>query len=172
MALSAAPFEEVVRFHGHACPGLALGYRVAAAAMRELKAGRPEDEQLVAVVENDSCAVDAIQYVTGCTFGKGNLVFRDYGKHVYAFFNREAGRAVRISEHHQSDEPDREARIREILNAPEDQLLSIAPLDEAAPERARIFNSVRCARCGEAVMETRARVREGEVVCIPCAEGR
>lgn len=172
MAAAIPPFEAVVAFHGHACPGVALGYRAAQAAMRELRAGRPEDEQLVAVVENDSCAVDAIQYVTGCTFGKGNLVFHDYGKHVYTFFNRESGRAVRISEHYQSHEPDRQARIREILPAPEETLLTIEPLDAPPPQRARIFHSLRCALCGETVMETRARVRDGETVCIPCAEGR
>ena len=171
MAPALPSFEEAVAFHGHACPGLALGYRVAAAAMRELKAGRPEDEELVAVVENDSCAADAVQHVTGCTFGKGNLIFRDHGKHVYTFFNRESSRAVRISEHYQSDEPDRQARIREILEVPEDQLLTIRPVAGPPPQPARIFRSVRCARCGETVMEPRARLREGETVCIPCAEG-
>ncbi len=33
-------FEETVTFHGHACPGLALGYRVAVAAMNRLCAAR------------------------------------------------------------------------------------------------------------------------------------
>jgi len=55
---------------------------VAKAALREFGAGRPQDEELVAVVENDSCAADAIQFITGCTFGKGNLIFHDFGKHV------------------------------------------------------------------------------------------
>lgn len=70
--------REAIQFHGHLCPGLALGYRVAKAALRELKAERPRDEELVAIVENDSCAADAIQFITGATFGKGNLIFRDY----------------------------------------------------------------------------------------------
>jgi formylmethanofuran dehydrogenase subunit E-like metal-binding protein len=70
-----ADLREVVQFHGHLCPGLALGYRVAKAALRELKADRPQDEELVAVVENDSCAADAIQFITGCTFGKETLSF-------------------------------------------------------------------------------------------------
>ena len=56
----------------------------------------PEDKELVAVVENDSCAVDAIQVLTGCTFGKGNLIFRDHGKHVYTFFKRTSGEALRV----------------------------------------------------------------------------
>jgi len=74
--------REAIQFHGHHCPGLALAYRVAKAALREFGAGRPQDEELVAVVENDSCAADAIQFITGCTFGKGNLIFHDFGKHV------------------------------------------------------------------------------------------
>jgi len=61
-----------------ACPGLPGSLR----ALKELK-GRAEDEELVAVVENNLCAVDAVQVMTGCTFGKGNLIFRDYGKQVY-----------------------------------------------------------------------------------------
>jgi formylmethanofuran dehydrogenase subunit E len=69
---------EVIRFHGHMCPGLAIGYRAAKIAMERLGSWRAEDEELVAIVENDSCSVDAIQWITGCTFGKGNFFFRDH----------------------------------------------------------------------------------------------
>ncbi|MDA8106647.1 MAG: FmdE family protein, partial [Nitrospiraceae bacterium] len=89
-------YDEVVEFHGHSCPGLALGYRVSLRVLREFK-GRAEDEELVAIVENNSCAVDAIQAMTGCTFGKGNLIFRDYGKQVYTFLRRPSGKSIRIS---------------------------------------------------------------------------
>ena len=96
-------FEDAVEFHGHACPGLALGYRVALFALKSL-GRRAADEELVAIVENNSCAVDAVQLVTGCTFGKGNLIFRDYGKQVYTFVKRSSrdedavrGKGVRIS---------------------------------------------------------------------------
>ena len=78
----AASFEEVSNFHGHSCPGLAFGYRVALAAMDTLAVGHSTDEELVAMVENNSCAVDAIQAMAGCTFGKGNLIFKDHGKQV------------------------------------------------------------------------------------------
>src|SRR5512135_153891 len=90
--------RDAIQFHGHLCPGLALGYRVAKAALRELGADRPHDEELAAVVENDSCAADAIQFITGCTFGKGNFLFNDFGKHVYTFYNRRTGKGVRIAE--------------------------------------------------------------------------
>ena len=39
--------RDAIQFHGHLCPGLALGYRVAKAALREQKAERPHDEELV-----------------------------------------------------------------------------------------------------------------------------
>jgi formylmethanofuran dehydrogenase subunit E len=185
--------REVVQFHGHLCPGLALGFRVAKAALRELGADRPRDEELAAVVENDSCAVDAIQFITGCTFGKGNLIFQDYGKHVYTLFNRRTGRGVRISEDFRGFEGDerfpalkkrqeagedvsREIEVYKmekasaILKADERELLSISPAVSPVPPVARVRGSVRCAVCGEKFMESRGRVKNEKIVCIPCWE--
>ena len=88
--------EEVVRFHGHQCPGLAIGIQAGRLALREIGSHSP-DEEVVAVVETDMCAVDGIQYLTGCTFGKGNLIHRNWGKNAYTFFRRSDGRAVRIA---------------------------------------------------------------------------
>ncbi len=185
--------RDAIQFHGHLCPGLALGYRVAKAALRELKADRPRDEELVAVVENDSCAADAIQFITGATFGKGNLIFRDYGKHVYTFFNRRTGKGVRISEDYRGFE--KNGRFAElgkrqeagedisrelqgykmekagaILNAREQELFTLTPITTPPPQEARIRGSVRCAQCGEKFMESRGRVKNGAIVCIPCFE--
>lgn len=81
-------------FHGHWCPGLAIGIRAAELALKEV--GKGPDEEIVAVVETDMCAVDAIQYLTGCTFGKGNLIFKDYGKNAFTFYRRRDGKAIRI----------------------------------------------------------------------------
>ena len=189
-----ADLRDTVRFHGHLCTGLTLGYRVAKAALRELKADRPHDEELVAVVENDSCAVDAIQFITGATFGKGNLIFRDYGRHVYTFYNRTTGKAVRISENYRGFESDArypELRKRQdagedvsrelelfkmektaaLLHADDKELLNIEPVTTPPPVEAKIRASVRCAVCGERFMESRGRVKGGKIVCIPCFEG-
>ncbi|ADC68996.1 formylmethanofuran dehydrogenase subunit E region [Methanocaldococcus sp. FS406-22] len=87
--------EELVKFHGHLCFGLALGYRVGKVVRQYFS--RAEDEELVAIVENDSCSIDAIQYMLGCTFGKGNLIYKDYGKHVYIFYSRIQKKAIKIS---------------------------------------------------------------------------
>ncbi len=185
--------RDAILFHGHLCPGLALGFRVAKAALRELKTDRPHDEELVAIVENDSCAADAIQYITGATFGKGNLVFRDYGKHVYTFFNRRTGQGIRISEDYRGFEGDQRfpelkkkqeagedvsremleykmEKAAAILRADEKEIMTIAPVTSRPPQEARIRGSVRCSRCGEKLMETRGRVRNGVMVCIPCFE--
>jgi formylmethanofuran dehydrogenase subunit E len=94
-----ASFEDAVRFHGHSCPGLAIGYRMTVAGLAALEQARAGDEELVAIVENDACGVDAVQVVAGCSFGKGNLVFRDVGKPVYTFFSRATGRGVRVVGH-------------------------------------------------------------------------
>ena len=188
-------FDEVVAFHGHACPGLALGYRVALYALKKL-AGRASDEELVAIVENNSCAVDAVQVMTGCTFGKGNLIFRDYGKQVYTFIDRAAGSGVRIAidwtppketgqekklwDRYMKGERSAKVlamvhnrkmnKISMILNAKDTELLTIKGGKIIIPEEARIYPSIRCAVCGEKVMEPRARVTEGKMVCIPCSE--
>ena len=70
--------------------------RAAQIALREL-GGRAQDEELVAIVECDNCAVDAIQELTGCTFGKGNLIYRDLGKTAFTFIRRSDGKAIRVA---------------------------------------------------------------------------
>jgi formylmethanofuran dehydrogenase subunit E len=188
-------FDEIVDFHGHACPGLAFGYRVALLALKEL-GERAEDEELVAIVENNSCAVDAVQMATGCTFGKGNLIFRDYGKQAYTFIKRPSGEGIRISVDWTFPEETAEEKgmwdryikgerfdevlkavhsrktkkIDMILNAREENLFKISKGTIELPDEAKIYASLRCAVCGEKMMEPKARVKNGEIVCIPCFE--
>jgi formylmethanofuran dehydrogenase subunit E len=167
-------YQEIVRFHGHDCPGLAMGYRMAKAGMNALNALRSEDEEVVAIVENNACGVDALQCVTGCTFGKGNFIFRDYGKHVYTLYSRKTGKGVRIVLHGTGIPKDmkenRTELIRFILGAKEHDILSTREVIIDTPEPARIHGSVNCDICGERVMEIRIRNLNGKSVCIPCAE--
>jgi formylmethanofuran dehydrogenase subunit E len=80
--------EKTILFHGHNCPGLSIGIRVSEVAMKELNI--QDATAPVCVTETDMCGVDAIQFLTGCTFGKGNLIHKDYGKNVFTFYDREA----------------------------------------------------------------------------------
>ena len=169
-------YEEIVAFHGHKCPGLAIGYRMALAAMATLGVVRSYDEELVAIVENDACGVDALQMLTGCTFGKGNLIFRDYGKPVFTVYSRTSGKGVRVLFRDAAVPPelagDREGRINFLLAAADEEILEISSVPFAEPKRARIFQTVSCEQCGESVMETRLRDVHGKNVCIPCAEAK
>ncbi len=167
-------FDAVVAFHGHRCPGLAIGYRLTLAALAALEEGRAADDELVAITENDACGVDALQYLAGCTFGKGNLQFLDYGKQAYTLFSRRSRRGVRVVFHRDRLPPelegDRPALTGHILQAPAADIITVTPVAMVEPERARARCSVRCPICGEMVMETRLKERGGRQVCVPCAE--
>lgn len=188
-------FQDVIAFHGHACPGLAFGFRASQAAMLEL-GDRSEDEELVAIVENKSCAVDAIQVVTGCTLGKGNLILQDYGKQVYTFLKRPSGDGVRIAvkwispaepapmqemwKRFSSGErsPDvmraikasKGEKMQHILKADLADLFDIQRITTTLPEKAMVYPSLTCSQCGEKVMEPKATLQEEKILCGPCAE--
>ena len=48
-------------------------------------------------MENDACGVDAVQVLTGCTIGKGNLIYKDHAKQVFTFICRDSKKAVRVA---------------------------------------------------------------------------
>ena len=186
--------ERVVEFHGHMCGGLALGIRAAQVGLREL--GPDASGGLMAEVETSTCSVDAIQFLTGCTLGKGNLVHKDHGKNAYTFWRLADGKGVRVAAAPDfgAGLPDRwqlmakiqagtasdEERARfaelqqrwssEILAAPEDQLFSVRPVSGPPPARSPVLPTVTCAACGEAMMESRAQRRGGRVLCLACAD--
>lgn len=166
-------FQECVRFHGHTCPGLALGYVASKAGLAALDAERSEDEQIIAVVENDSCAVDAVQVLAGCTYGKGNLSLRDYGKQVYTFALRDSGEAVRVSLKPSADthgDMSRDERTRFLLSQEPTDVFEVRQVRMDLPDEAQIHSSVVCEACGEKAMATRIRNVAGRQLCIPCAE--
>jgi formylmethanofuran dehydrogenase subunit E len=63
-----------------------------------------------------------------------------------------------------------EMSIKELSNPP-DEMFRTKLTKVKVPEYAPIFASIRCSVCGENVMETRARVKDGKPVCIDCAGG-
>ena len=188
--------QETQAFHGHMCPGLAIGMRAAEVALRDI-GSHAQDEEVVAVVETDMCGVDAIQFLIGCTFGKGNLIHLDYGKNVFTFYHRSDGKGVRVVTRPGAlDPPDaefeslrdrqgkedlthdeqqrfqelRESRVQQILDMPLEQLFELKIPLRDIPHHARIMESLTCDSCGEGVMETRTRRITGKTVCIPCFE--
>jgi formylmethanofuran dehydrogenase subunit E len=162
--------EQTITFHGHCCPGLTIGIRAAELAMREL--GSPSNTELVAVSETDMCGVDAIQFLTGCTYGKGNFIHRDYGKKAFSFFERKSGKGFRALLNQDAlsgiDHSQREKMLELLMNLELDDMFSITWLETTPPRPARILESLHCEECGESVMESRTRRFAGKTCCIPC----
>lgn len=187
--------ERCVDFHGHLCGGLILGYQAARLGLRRLRERFSPDEELVAVVDNDSCFADAVQALTGCTFGKGNFIFRDFGKMNLTLLSRGAGKGVRLSRKPTPSLDDEEffglfakvsggtaspaerrrlerfkgARNRALLAARPEDLFSVRPARLRIPGKARIRSSVPCGRCGEPTMSSRLVSRRGRRLCRECA---
>ncbi len=173
--------EECIDFHGHLCPGIIIGYRAAKTAMEKMKFKKARDEEVVCISMTDGCAVDAIQYLTRCTLGKGNLILQDYGKMVFLFLKRKkgsSGTGVRISlqstsrwnKMRRSKHTSKEKVALDLLKIEEDKLFRIEKLkDYPIPKRARIFPSQKCESCGELTMEPRLMVSEGKLLCPECA---
>ncbi len=194
MCKDMSPLELAIQFHGHICPGLLMGVRAAELAQKQLGVSQDQDEELMAIVETNSCGVDAIQAILGCTFGKGNLIFKDYGKNVYTIASRDNNSAVRIAQKykdhpdpdfvryhelnnqtHLTDEEDIEKEnlvgviFEKIMSAPVDEIFSWQEVTVEFPSRAVIYPTVRCEVCGEGVTESRAVKTEGGYICPCCA---
>ena len=167
-------FDEISKFHGHKCPGLAMGYRMTKTAMQRLAESSAADEELVAIVENDACGVDALQWLTGCTFGKGNFIFKDYGKQVYTLYSRNSGKGVRVhfkdGAAPQSARASKQQLMEWILAADEKDVVDVKEVSIEPPPKAQLHKSVKCDVCGEGVMETRIQKTGGSNLCIPCAQ--
>lgn len=194
--LASEEFKRCADFHGHICPGLAIGYRAAKAGLKRLDEGRAMDEEMVAIVENNACGVDAVQVLTGCTFGKGNFIFKDHGKQVFTFLGRQSGKGIRVAKKPDVSEPDEthrelfkkireetasederkmfwelhHQRCREILGTPTDELFSIRSVNVALPPKAVIEPSVACETCGEPAMASKLTERNGRKICRDCLE--
>jgi formylmethanofuran dehydrogenase subunit E len=160
--------ESTKAFHGHWCPGLALGLRAAEVGLREF--GSANDEDIVCITETDMCAVDAIQFLVSCTFGKGNLIHRDWGKAAFTFYKRDTGKGLRIAVRDEfwGRELSREDRIQAIMTVPLKTLFAYSEPDVSLPSRAHLLESLICEECGEKTMESRTRRFGGRVLCIPC----
>jgi len=190
--------KKCVTFHGHLCPGLIYGYLVAKEATKLLELERSRDEEVVAVSENDSCAVDALQVLLGTSTGKGNLIIKNYGKNAYTILNRPSKNAYRFSRNtfycykgsHKNEfdmledtisrgaatekEKKRQKLLKSehLLSMPFDEVFSTKAVEFIMPPYAPLARSEPCAQCGEMTMLTKMIEGEnGNPICIPCSQG-
>lgn len=191
-------FKGVVDFHRHLCLDIAIGYRAAKTLMRQMGDQMKNMKELVALVGNETCALDAIQEVTGCTFGKRNLYLTHVGKPVYILQNTKTGKGVRAYctywdtfDHHELRKLRKEAsspeatpeqkeafqkltddKIAEILSAPESALFSVTDVTLPAPPKSGKYDAEACGRCGEQTNIALLAEKEGKKLCKECFESK
>jgi formylmethanofuran dehydrogenase subunit E len=189
--------KRCVQFHGHICPGLVYGYRVAKEAIKLMKLRRSVDEEVVAICENDSCAIDALQVLLGTVAGKGNLVIKDYGKNAYTVLSRSKRQAYRFSRKTHYDykgkdksvfdrldaamsagsasEDDRRnlkhLKVKDLLAKPFELIFTTTQVPFDEPLYAQLAPSEPCAICGEMTMAAKMiKLSDERKACIPCAQ--
>lgn len=64
------------------------------------------------------------------------------------------------------------AKSQRILEMPEEELFFVSEVEIEPPEKAIIYPTIICSKCGEGFMEPLGRVKNGEIVCIPCFEAK
>ena len=161
-------WQRAIDFHGHTCPGIAIGYRAAVYAMELLELEFSDDEQVVCITENDACGVDAIQSILGCSVGKGNLLFHLRGKQAFSFYRRSTGQSVRLVLNPRPRGLSREDSLRWILEKPAAELFAVKKPTIALPESARIFDSYVCDCCGEVTGANWIRLSGDKKLCLDC----
>ena len=140
-------WEKCVAFHGHECGGLTIGYKAALYAADLLELTFSSDEEVVCISENDACGVDAIQVILGCSIGKGNLLFHMTGKQAFSFYNRAAGKSVRLVLKKKPDSMTREESFGYYQSLEPKDMFDVKETKITLPEPARIFASYECDCC-------------------------
>lgn len=186
------------KFHGHKCPAMPNGLRVAAAAMNALGVERTGDSALHAILdlgENHcaTCFADGVQVITGCTLGKGNITKTHKGKWALTLIDKKTSRAVRVTPSAQAMQANKKSEfftayrekgvpptkvpdavvdplVTMVMNAPEEKIMIISEVFEYPwKEPKHTFNSFVCEECGEMTVTEYGRIKGDKKVCLDCA---
>jgi len=188
---------DALKFHGHRCWASAMGVRAGLAAMRTIGVERSGAKSLHAILENGyyhgaMCFGDGIQYATGCTFGKGNIVKKPKGKLALTLIDKVNNKAVRVAYKPtlqkqikksafmqkrsagipptQIPEEEQWELVNLVWDAPEEEVLTIGPvIDYEWSEPEEIIRFAICSGCSELVAESYLRVVNGKPLCIDCS---
>lgn len=187
------------KFHGHKCPAMPNGLRVAAAAMNKLGVNRTGDGDIFAMLELGdnhcaTCFADGVQVITGCTFGKGNISKTYKGKWGLTLIDKKTNRAVRVAPKASlmmaskesaflkdyrskgipaTQVPDEVAEplVKKIMSMPDEDMMNISEVfDYNWVEPPHTFAGFVCEECGEMTVEKYGRVKGDKKVCVDCAE--
>jgi formylmethanofuran dehydrogenase subunit E len=174
--------------HGHLCPGQVVGVRMAMLGCRLIQLDEPtridQIKKLIVFVEMDRCTGDAVAHVTGVKLGRRSLKYMDYGIMAATFVNLETDTAFRVISTEEARDlapayapeiSDKYARQLEAYKRMPDSVLfrvqqvrvNMNEYDLPGPTRKKVS----CSRCGQVVRDNRELVKNGYILCKPCAHG-
>ncbi len=193
-------FHAAGQFHGHYCPGLALGIIFGTVGMKEIqKSTDGIMEDLIAIVEMNNCAADGIQFVAGCTLGNNSLIFEDVGKMALTLAIRDS-KAIRLTiknnwrqflpsseaysnlfnkvvkERNASKEEIKKFRKLsrqvgfQMMQLDPKKIVKTATTDCNLPPRAPIHPEFICSKCGETTIGSRKMEYKNQEYCLKCSE--
>jgi formylmethanofuran dehydrogenase subunit E len=185
------------KFHGHKCPAMPNGLRVAETAMNKLGVERTGDSFLHAIVEIGenhcaTCFADGVQVITGCTFGKGNIERSQKGKWGLTLIDKKTNKAVRVvpkaeammqtkktsffKDYREKGVPPTQVPeevvqplIEKVMNAPVEMIMNVSEVfNYSWIEPKHTYNSIVCEKCGEMVIKEYTQMIDGIRVCNDC----
>ena len=156
-------YNQAGAFHGHFCPGLAIGVRAAWEARERL-----DSQELQCLAESPACWLDGIQFLLGATVGNGRLKVDDRGKAAFNFYAPDSGDSLRLYLKELPHGLSKEALIDFILTAPAAEIFQKGPASLCFPARGERSPEAVCCRCGERVRLDHARKVGEEIVCRDC----
>jgi formylmethanofuran dehydrogenase subunit E len=168
--------------HDHLCPRQVLGVRMGLAGLAAIGLEAPMQHKAALVfIETDGCFADGIEVATGATVGHRSLRVKDLGKTAATFANVATGQAIRLA-------PRLDIRLRALAYAPDVKKKYYAQLKgyQFMPE-AELFSfqavdlvpalelvlsrpglRVKCARCGEEIINERQVQVGRQFLCGTC----
>lgn len=192
MGVSMQDFDTLLKnsaaAHGHLCPGQVVGVRMAMLGCRLIGLEEPtridQIKKLIVFVEMDRCTGDAVAFVTGAKLGRRSLKFKDYGIMAATFVNLETNTAFRVISTEEARDlaplyapeiPEKYSRQLKAYKRMPDSVLfrvqkvrvDMSQYDLPGPTRRKVT----CSRCGQVVRDNREVVRNGSILCKPCAQG-
>jgi len=90
-------WDDCVKFHGHECGGLAIGYQVCEYAAELLDITYADCDSLFCVAELSSCPVDAVRLMFGCTEENKNLIIKPNDRRAFHFYNPATGEKIQLT---------------------------------------------------------------------------
>jgi formylmethanofuran dehydrogenase subunit E len=193
--------NKMFEFHGHKCWASAIGLRAGLLALKKLGVERAKAKELYVILETGyyhgaGCFGDGVQFATGCTLGKGNLIRKPRGKLAFTLIDPKQKKQIRLCFNpkirekisntafmrkrsagippHEIPENEVMEVVNLVLDSPIEDVLLIGEVEESHVELpVEVMGLEVCEICGEPVAKAYVRIIGGgqniKKVCIDCS---